>query len=109
MCAYAIYIKKYGDPSMNIIYINLHEKITRFVCSEGQDENAEPSKSSPAAGSSSRNVQTAGILNLGLDGRPVIETVSAYQVRQQKEEEIRRNDQLWIGKLRELESKVSLV
>jgi hypothetical protein len=37
------------------------------------------------------------------EGKPIIETVTAYQVRQQKEAELRKNDILWGNKLKDLE------
>ena len=60
--------------------------------------------SSPATG---RRLPAAGLLNIGPDGAPVIETVTAYEVRKQKEEELRQNDRVWGSKLRELEKRVS--
>jgi len=46
-----------------------------------------------------------GILNVGSKGIPVVETVGAYEVRQQKDHELRQNDEFWSVKLRDLEAR----
>jgi hypothetical protein len=43
-----------------------------------------------------------------LKGFPVVETVTAYEVRQQKDQELRQNDEFWTTKLRDLEARVSV-
>ncbi|CAL8082619.1 unnamed protein product [Orchesella dallaii] len=47
----------------------------------------------------------SGLLTVGARGVPIIETITAYEVRQQKEQEIRDNDEFWGSKLKELEAR----
>lgn len=54
-------------------------------------------------GGPTRYAETAGVLSVNREGKPIIETVTAYQVRQQKEAELRKNDILWGNKLKDLE------
>ena len=48
------------------------------------------------------------LLSVGSGGQQILETVSALQVRQEKEQEIIANDIYWGTKLRELEARVSV-
>jgi len=53
----------------------------------------------------SSQVPQQGLLNVGAKGFPVVETVTAYEVRRQKEEELRQNDEFWTSKLKDLEAR----
>lgn len=70
---------------------------------ESGDENVQPVL--PSGGQPQRYTETAGILSVNRDGKPIIETVTAYHVRQQKDAEIRNNDLLWGNKLKDLETR----
>jgi len=45
------------------------------------------------------------ILGFGRDGLPTIETISALEMRKQKEAELRENDKFWRGKLQDIEAR----
>jgi coiled-coil-helix-coiled-coil-helix domain-containing protein 3 len=45
------------------------------------------------------------VLGFGASGQPTIETISALEVRKQKEEELKANDEFWRQKLREIEQR----
>lgn len=45
-------------------------------------------------------------LSVGRNNHEVLETVSALQVRKEKDEELRANDAFWRTKLKELEARV---
>lgn len=49
----------------------------------------------------------SGLLTAVGRGVPVIETVTAYEVRQEKDKELRENDAFWGRKLKELEARVN--
>jgi len=62
-----------------------------------------PSPPPPTGGA--LTVPPSGLLTTGLRGVPILETVTAYEVRQQKDQEMRENDALWASKLKELEAR----
>jgi len=70
---------------------------------EQQGAKAEAEYRAPEQTSS--QVPQQGLLNVGMKGFPVVETVTAYEVRQQKEEELRQNDEFWTSKLKDLEAR----
>jgi len=59
----------------------------------------------PPSAQATQTASPSGLLTVGARGVPIIETITAYEVRQQKEQEIRDNDAFWASKLKELEAR----
>lgn len=66
-----------------------------------------PATASVVSSGAAQTIPPSGLLTAGSKGVPVIETVTAYEVRQQKDLEMRDNDVFWASKLKELEARVS--
>jgi len=106
---------KNPEPPGNIIKIT--EDVARRLTSRGEAKSpatqeqpgarteAEYRKPEPVQPQTASQVPQQGLLNVGAKGFPVVETVTAYEVRQQKEAELRQNDEFWTSKLMDLEAR----
>jgi len=59
----------------------------------------------PPTTGGAQTVPSGGLLTTGARGVPILETITAYEVRQQKDQELRDNDAFWASKLKELEAR----
>lgn len=69
--------------------------------------NPPPPPPPATSGVVAQTVPPSGLLTAGAKGVPIVETITAYEVRQQKDLELRDNDAFWASKLKELEARVS--
>lgn len=69
--------------------------------------NPPPPPPPATSGIVAQTVPPSGLLTAGTKGVPIVETITAYEVRQQKDQELRDNDAFWASKLKELEARVS--
>ncbi len=69
--------------------------------------NPPPPPPPATSGVVAQTVPPSGLLTVGAKGVPIVETITAYEVRQQKDLELRDNDAFWASKLKELEARVS--